>query len=248
MHQFISSVLSFFLSPVYWIILLIIAGFLFRRPALKKYCRILALFIFLLFSNRWVLNWYANKFQPAPLVLSAGSVYSCGIVPGGFASPDVDGNGVFNPSADRFIQALKLFKQGHITHILVTGGNGKKEMKAFNEAAWVKNELIIMGVPDSVIFIEDKSRNTAENAVNTKKILDTIHLQPPYLLISSALHLPRASLLFKKAGVPVIPFPCNYIAGRGISTIADIIPGIDALFTWELFLKETIGYWWYRQR
>lgn len=246
MHQLMSSGLSFFLSPVHRILLLLIAGFLFRPPLIKRCCRVLALLIFLLFGNAWLLNWYASKFQPAPLLLSPVTVYSCGIVPGGFASPDIDGNGVFNSSADRFIQVLKLFKQGHITHIMISGGNGKKEMEGFREGAWVKKELVIMGVPDSVIFVEDSSNNTVENAANTKKILDSIHLQSPYLLISSAHHLPRASLLFKKAGVQTVAFPCNYIAGRWISSIAGIIPGIGPLFIWELYLKETAGYYWYR--
>lgn len=246
MHAFLSSVLSFCLSPFYWILFLIIAGFLFRKTSIKKFCRWLAFILFLIFSNAWLLNVYARKFQPAPLQLSAANVYSCGIVPGGFASPDINGNGIFNSTADRFIQVLQLFKQGHISHILVTGGNGKKEMNAFREAAWVKQQLIIMGVPDSVVFTEDQANNTAQNASFAKRILDSLHLPPPYLLISSAHHLPRALLLFKKAGLPVVAYPCSYIAGRGIATMADLVPNIGTLFTWEIYLKETAGYLWYR--
>ena len=246
MHSFLSSLLSFCLSPFYWILFLLIAGYLFRKTTIKSFCRWLAIIIFLIFSNAWLLNLYARKFQPVPLHVSAASLYSCGIVPGGFASPDINGNGIFNSTADRFIQVLQLFKQGHITHILVSGGNGKKEMNSFREAAWVKQQLIIMGVPDTAIFTEDKANNTAENARNTKKILDSMHLPPPYLLISSAHHLPRAVLLFKKAGMPVVAYPCSYIAGNGIATMADLVPNIGILFTWEIFLKETAGYLWYK--
>ena len=246
MHQLASSVLSFLLSPLIWIAMLIIAGFLFRKKSVKKICWVLALIIFLVFGNGWLLNWYARQYQPTPVTLAHGTTYSCGIIPGGFASPDIEGNGNFNSTADRFIQALKLFKQGHITHILVSGGNGKKELKIFREAAWVKEQFVIMGVPDSVIFVEDQSNNTAENVIHTKRILDSGHLPPPYLLISSAHHLPRAAVLYKKSGLAVVEYPCSYIAGRGISTIADLMPGIGTLQTWDIYLKETAGYLWYR--
>ena len=246
MHQLVSSVLSFFLSPFHWIVLLLIAGYFFRLASVKKTCNLLALGIFLLFSNQWLLDWYARKLQPLPAVINRGVVYSCGIVPGGFASPDADGNGNFNSSADRFIQSLKLYKLGQITHILVSGGNGKEELKSFREAEWVKKELIVMGVPDSVIFVEDSSNNTIENAGNAKKLLDSNHLTPPFLLISSAHHLPRAMVIFKNAGVATVAFPCNYIAGRGINTISSIIPSLRVLLTWDIYLKEMAGYFWYK--
>src|SRR5450432_1973399 len=100
MHQVASSVLSFFLSPLNWIIILLIAGYFLRKSLFKKICRILALCIFLLFGNAWLLDWYAGKWQLPPVVISPGIVYSCGIVLGGFASPDANENGYFNPAAD----------------------------------------------------------------------------------------------------------------------------------------------------
>lgn len=247
MHQVASSLLSFLLSPLLWMLVLIVGGFVSRKKNLKKTFWILAAVVLLVFGNGWLLNWYARQFQPAPVTLRAGTTYSCGIIPGGFASPDIDGNGVFNSTADRFIQALRLFKQGHISHIIVSGGNGKKELKTFREAAWVKQEFITMGVPDSVIFVEDQSNNTAENVANTKRILQSRHLAPPYLLISSAHHLPRAAVLYERSGVPIVPYPCSYIAGRGISTIADLKPDIGVLQTWNTYLKETAGYLWYKR-
>jgi uncharacterized SAM-binding protein YcdF (DUF218 family) len=247
MHQLASALLSFFLSPMLWIGLFALAGWLVRKKAVKKLCWAIAVLLFLVFSNAWLLNRYARHFQPPPLLLSQNVVFSCGIIPGGFASPDIDGNGIFNGTADRFIQALTLFKKGHIRHIIVSGGNGKKEMSSFREAAWVKQQFVIMGVPDSVIFVEDQSNNTLQNAGNTKKLLEANHLAPPYLLVSSAHHLPRAQLLYQKIGVATVGFPCSYIAGRGITTINDLVPGIGTLQTWNVYLKETAGYLWYKK-
>jgi len=246
MHQLASSVLSFLLSPFNWIIIFLLGGYFLSKPLLKKICRILALCIFLLFGNSLLLDWYAKSWQPSPVVIHSGITYSCGIVPGGFASVDVDENGYFNATADRFIQALKLFKLGKITHILINGGNGKIDKKNFREGAWVKGELITMGIPDSVIYAEDKSNNTSDNAIYAKQILDSVQLKPPYLLITSAHHVPRASLLFKNAGVSTVPFPCSYIAGRGTFKFSSLLPQFSALSDWNPYLKETAGYLWYK--
>ncbi|HEX7456808.1 MAG TPA: YdcF family protein [Ginsengibacter sp.] len=246
MHQIASSVLSFFLSPFNWIIILVVAGYLFRKTSNKRICRIIALCIFLLFGNKWLLDWYAKKWQPAPVSISQNVVYSCGIVPGGFASPDADGKGYFNATSDRFIQAEKLYKLGVIKHILISGGNGKVNDKNFREGAWVKGELSVMGIPDSVIFVEDRSNDTFDNAVYAKQILDSLQLNPPYLLITSAHHIPRASLIFKNAGITTVPFPCNYIEGRSSFSFSSIVPQPSVLFGWDIYLKETAGYLWYR--
>ena len=246
MHPVISSIASYLLSPQYWILALLILGIFLRKSSVKKTCFFLAIVLLMLFGNAGLLNIYARSYQPAPLIIGPNTVYSCGIIAGGFASPDIDGNGIFNSSSDRFIQALRLYKTGNITHVLINGGNGKKEVKTFKEAKWVKNELVVMGVPDSVIIIEDASDNTKENALNAKIIFDSLLLPPPYLLISSAHHLPRATLLYKNAGVQTVPYPCNYIAGRGITSISAIIPSIGVLNTWGIYLKETAGYYWYR--
>jgi uncharacterized SAM-binding protein YcdF (DUF218 family) len=202
--------------------------------------------IFILFSNKWLLDWYAKKWQPAPPSTNRNITYSCGIVPGGFASPDADGDGYFNATADRFIQAEKLYKLGIIKRLLISGGNGKVNNKNFREGAWVKGELTIMGIPDSAIFVEDRSNDTFDNAVYAKQILDSLQLNSPYLLITSASHVPRASLIFKNAGITTIAYPCNYVDGRSSLSFSSIVPQPSVLLGWEIYLKETAGYLWYK--
>lgn len=246
MHYIAATVLSFFLSPFNWIIILVIAAYLFRNPSQKKFFKIMAWCIFFLFSNTWLLNWYAKQWQPAPASINKNVIYSCGIVPGGFASPGADGNGHFNATADRFIQAEKLYKLGIIQHILISGGNGKVDDKDFREGAWAKGELTIMGIPDSVIFVEDRSNDTFDNAFYAKQILDSLQLKPPYLLITSASHLRRASLIFKNARITTVAYPCNYADGKNSFSFSSVVPQPSALSGWNIYLKETAGYLWYK--
>ena len=242
MHQFASFLVSIFLSPLNWIIILIIAAYFFRKKKIKKTFIILAICVFIIFGNRWLLNLFAHAWQPEPVAVTTLPVYSCGIVAGGFASPHKNGEGYFNATADRFIQAVKLYKLGKVKYILISGGNGKDTDKSFREAAWVKSQLTIFGVPDSVIITEDHSNNTKDNAINSKRLLDSLHLPPPYLLISSAYHIPRAALTFKKSGLPVDVFPCNYMDGNTTFSFSDLIPGPSVLLGWDVYLKEIVGY------
>jgi len=207
-----------------------------------------ALVVFLVFGNQYLLNAYARTWQAPPVKVQGLPVYSCGIVLGGFASPDADAEGYFNQTSDRFIQIMKLYKTGKIKNIMISGGNGKPDEHNFREGTWVKGQLVQMGIPDSVVFTEDRSSNTAENALNTKQVLDSLQLKPPYLLVTSAWHMPRAQLIFKKAGLQVVPFPCNYTDGRGGTALGDFIPRPSVLMGWDTYLKETFGYWWYRMR
>ncbi|MEO9145238.1 MAG: YdcF family protein [Ginsengibacter sp.] len=243
MHQLASFLVSIFLSPLNWIILLIMAAYFFRKKKLKKTFIIFAIGLFIIFGDRWLLNLFANAWQPSPVAVTTLPVYSCGIVAGGFASPHKNGDGYFNATADRFIQAVKLYKRGKIKNILISGGNGKDTEKSFREAAWVKSQLIIFGIPDSVIITEDQSNNTKDNAMNSKRLLDSLHLPPPYLLISSAYHIPRAALTFKKSGVPVDVFPCNYMDGNTTFSISDLLPRPSVLLSWDRYLKEAVGYY-----
>lgn len=243
MHHFASSILSFLLSPFTWILILLIIPGLIKKN--KKIYRLAALFVFIIFSNQWIFDWSIQHWQAQPVPVPQLKKYSTGIVLGGFASPDADGNGFFNETSDRFIETEKMYRLGIIQHILISGGNGKTDNENFREGDWAKKQFQIMGIPDSVIFVEDRSDDTYDNAVYAKEMLDSLKLSPPYLLITSAVHIPRASLIFKNAGLLTDPFPCNYTEGRGIFKFSDIVPKASVLAGWEPLLKEVAGYTWY---
>lgn len=227
-------------SPFTWLIILLVAGYFIRRKALRRVCYIVALVIFLIFSSPALYNQYAEWYQPKPATLAENAHHSFGILAGGFGSVDADGNGYFNSSSDRFLQTVKLYKAGIINQILISGGNSKKKDNGFEEGKWAKQEMIPFGIPDSVIFVEDRSDNTKENAANSKKILDSLLAPPPYVLITSAFHLPRAKRLYEQSGMEIIPFPCNYTEGRGPFQFSELIPDITVMFNWSKFIRETL--------
>ncbi len=168
--------------------------------------------------------------------------YNCVIVLGGFSNSNRNGGGYFNPSADRFLQGIKLLLNKKAGHILITGGNGNLAPGGFREALWVQKQLKEFNIPDSTVLIESNSRNTVENAKYTKQLLDSAHLASPYLLVTSAYHMPRSLMIFKKMGLNVIPYPANYITRNNKVEASDFVPDAGVLYNWNTYIKEIIGY------
>ncbi len=197
--------------------------------------------VLIIFSNPFLLNQFAKRWDIKAVPLKKSGSYSCAIILGGFSSEDGHGHGFFNGNSDRFIQGLKLIVSGKVSHILISGGNGFVIHDHFAESNWVKTQLLELKVPDSCILVENRSRNTIENARFSKIILKEKRLQPPYILVTSAFHMRRSLGIFSRGGMDVIPYPCNFIAGHGGTSIMQLIPDVDPLYNWNYYIKEVIG-------
>lgn len=167
--------------------------------------------------------------------------FSTVIILGGMVSEDAQGNSYFNNTVDRYYKGLMLYRAGVAKKIVFTGGNASLNPGKFTEAAFVHSELLKAGVADSAIILESKARNTMENAAFTKPLLQQNHLKPPYLLVTSASHMPRAKLLFKKAGIDIVAYPCQYQESVELSFF-DFLPDTESMEQWNTYVKEVIGY------
>jgi uncharacterized SAM-binding protein YcdF (DUF218 family) len=72
-------------------------------------------------------------------------------------------------------------------------------------------------------------------------VLQQNHLQPPYVLVTSAFHMRRAMGIFKAEQLDITPYPCNYVAGGNSFVIGDLVPDGGTFGTWNLYVKEVIG-------
>ncbi len=238
----LSKIFAFLLIPFNWILLLFVIYLIVKNKTIKKRLLIGIVSIFIIFSNPFlfktiVLNWQIKQSQ-----LQQGKQYEAGILLGGMVSFDKDNKGHFGATADRFIQTEKLYHQGIIKRIVVTGGSGSLMQNEPVEADFIVQELIASGVKETDIIRENKSKNTFENAVFTKQILDSLKLQPPYVLISSASHLNRAIKVFTKANLAVVAYPSAFeVIETKMSFIDALIPDITQLIYWKYIIKEMIG-------
>lgn len=241
MFFILSKVLSIFMFPLTWILLLMLIALIIKNPIRKKRLFLAAAIIFLIFSNPLLFRLVANKWDAAPVNLG-NKKYSCAILLGGFVSGDSLMGGYFNTSADRFIQTLKLYDQSNINYILISGGTSKLTKDKFQYSTWAAKQFTDMRVPDSALLFENKSRNTLENATFSKQLLAQKGLKPPYVLVTSAFHMRRALWIYKHAGLDVVPFPSNYLIGREKFTFSSLVPSASALQAWEIYIKEMIGH------
>lgn len=240
MYFLFSKILLFLILPLYWIVILVLAGIFIKNKRIKKRCFIAAGIVFYLFSIPILLNAFENIWDIRTPVNH--KKYSCVIVLGGFAGSGGQEGGHFTDAADRFIQGVKLVETGQAKHILISGGSGMLRPGTFREATFVEGQLRKFNIPDSLILIESNSKNTFENAKFTKAILEKSHLQPPYLLVTSAFHMRRSLMLFSHAGLQVEPYSCNFLVFDPQLSIGGFCPDAGVLQRWELYIKEVVGY------
>lgn len=241
MYFILSKVLLCLIFPFTWIcVLLALALFAKNKPRRRKYL-IAAVVVLYVFSNP-ALSTKINRSWDINAFPDTNRKFSAAIVLGGFAGEDEQGNGRFSWAADRFIQGLRLYDT-HITkHVLISSGNGNLNPSKFREGAWAKLQMEQMNVPDSALLIDSSSRNTIENARFSNALLQKSNIKGPYLLITSAFHMRRALMIFKKQKVDVVPYSCNYMGSDKVAPEDWFIPSVDALTSWNLYLKEMVGY------
>jgi uncharacterized SAM-binding protein YcdF (DUF218 family) len=158
---------------------------------------------------------------------------------------DVRGGYELNRAGDRFLEGLRLATVYPAAKIVITGGLGDLDQEGEPEAVAGARFFTAMGVAPERIVMESRSRNTAENAENTKALIEP-GPNEIWLLVTSAFHMPRSAGLFRKAGFPVIPWPVDY-RGTGAEGFALTAhqPAENVTVT-TLAIREWIGlvaYW-----
>jgi uncharacterized SAM-binding protein YcdF (DUF218 family) len=192
MFFILSKVLFFLLVPFWWIVILLVWMWLTKKPKVKKRLRVMVIVLLIVFTNPWFYKSMVFLWQPSPTHLPADKKYEAGIVLGGMAGYDKYDSGYFGGNADRFIETANLYHQGIIKKIIVSGGTGLLSQDEPPESRFLRKQFIANGVNDSAIILETRSRNTYENAIYSKKIADSLHMQPPFVLITSAFHMKRS--------------------------------------------------------
>lgn len=148
---------------------------------------------------------------------------SCMIVLGGAFETEVTtarGGIDLNQAADRFVETLRLAMRHPQAKILVSGGDGSLSGALEGDAAASVRLFEAFGIPRDRLITETTSRNTDENAQNSRDVLASNGLGQ-CLLITSAFHMPRSVGLFRKAGIEVTPWPVDYRTAGNISFALD---------------------------
>jgi uncharacterized SAM-binding protein YcdF (DUF218 family) len=110
---------------------------------------------------------------------------------------------------DRYIGAAQLAKRYPTIPIIFTGGNNFLRLQGIGtEGNLARTLLTAVGIEQSRLVIESKSRNTNENFLFIRPLLPEITGR--YLLVTSAFHMPRAMGIAGEQGLNVIAYPVDY--------------------------------------
>ncbi|MDP9132114.1 MAG: YdcF family protein [Nitrospirota bacterium] len=193
----------------------------------------------------WLEGWYPPFQTTSPLKADAIVVLAGGVFAKGSLRPSDD---VSDASRQRTTCGADLWRQGLAPQLVLTGGDATVLQTGPIESHEMKRWAQRLGVPESAILVEEKSRTTYENALQTKAILGAGHI----LLVTAAYHLPRAVGLFEKQGFVVTPVACGYESKHTPSQIwtqsafFDFLPTVKALLVTTQVVDEVVGMMVYR--
>lgn len=250
MFFFLSKVLTFLLNPLVWFFALMVGAYFSKNEKRRKKVFIGGLILLYLCTNSFLIDELARAWEPeTPDYYISNEKYDVAIILGGIGRIDERQKRFdFTYSGDRLFQTLELYHRGRVGKILFTGGSGSLRFPEHKEALYVKKYLNTIKIPDSCLIIESESKNTYENAVFSKKKLDSLQFKGNVLLVTSAFHMPRSMAVFKKAGFTnVTPYLTNRISGpRRFDWDHCLIPNGDAISTLNMLIHEWIGFLVYK--
>lgn len=112
-------------------------------------------------------------------------------------------------AAERLTEFAALARRYPNAKLVYSGGSGNLFRQDIKEADTLGPFLGTLGLDPARVILEDRSRNTLENATETYKLVRP-RKGENWLLITSAAHMPRAVGVFRKAGWRVIPYPVDF--------------------------------------
>ncbi|MFC0264664.1 YdcF family protein [Fontibacter flavus] len=247
MFFYLSQFLSFLMMPLTIVMVLIIGGFFLSKKPLGKRLMLAGIILLLFFSNQFISNLAMKLWEPDFKIIKDLPNYEVGIVLTGVTnlSKTAYDRTFFNKGADRATHAVQLYKLGKIQKILITGGQGLDPVNPNTEAELLRDFMMIAGVEENDIIVENQAKNTYQNAVFSLKTLNDKGYSSEnekYLLITSAFHMKRAKGCFNKVGLDTDTFPVDYYAEDIKFNIPLLLyPDPNAIFLWHKLFKEWIG-------
>jgi len=174
--------------------------------------------------------WDASRGAPDGIVVLGGAIDP--------VLSRVRGQVALSGAAERVTAIAELARAYPKAKIVYTSGDASLFADEGAEADYLQPLLDSFGVPRGRVLLENKSRNTAENATFTKALVAPKPGER-WLLVTSAAHMPRAMGCFRRAGFDVEAYPVDWNTppswrfGMPLSPIYGMRALDDAAHEWE---------------
>lgn len=247
MFYVLSKLLDVFLSPLTWALVFCLASFVRRYERWTRWAPAAAAGLLYLFSTGFVSNALLRHLErSATRTMRAGVVYDAAILLGGPVSHGAMQTWnvpSYNDSVERLLVTFDLLRNGRARSVIVSGGRIDAD-DPIVEAQVLGKQLEDWGIERERIILEDRARNTRENATESKRIATERHFQT-LLMVTSARHVPRALDSFRRVGLELDTLPVDFRSTDKWS-FRNLLPRSDDLDTSVQALREILGGWIYK--
>ncbi len=164
-----------------------------------------------------------NKKAPYVVVLGGGVV-------------DKD---IFKSSAHQFkrvVYGTCIAVRENIPLVFTGAGVGRESEKVKHDIKYLENSFNFK----IKTYFENRSKNTKQNAYFTAKLFQKYGFKKRIYLVTSAFHMKRAMINFKKAGFEVIPRPTDFLSNYNYVWY-DFLPSMDSFYRSYWAFHEYIG-------
>jgi uncharacterized SAM-binding protein YcdF (DUF218 family) len=180
--------------------------------------------------------WDAARGAPIGIICLGGAVDTV-------VSP-VRGEVALNEAAERMTAIAELARRYPDARIVFTGGSGRFLYDGVTESELAARLFASFGIAKERITLEDKSRDTLENARFTRELVKPKPGER-WLLVTSAHHMPRSVALFRAEGFSVEAFPVDYRTRGAIDMLRPFSPLSDGLRRTDTAMREWVGLFMY---
>jgi uncharacterized SAM-binding protein YcdF (DUF218 family) len=248
-----SKTLDILGTPLFWALALLIGGavlVLRRRPRAGVAAVLGAAAVLYVFSFGGLANRLMRSLEASAVRTAGDGVYDAVIVLGGLVEPEASessGQTAYNDSIERLLAAYDLLRTGRARFALLSSGATNPAVKDAVEARVLMRQLVAWGIDPARLVVEDRSRNTRENAVESAAIVRARGWQR-LMVVTSAFHMRRAAGCFRAVGLTFDTWPVDYRTYAPERFASSWLPRADHLAESTYALREYIGRAVYRLR
>ena len=240
---YLHKILPLILSPLIFIIMIIILGSILKSKKLSITGIALLIFCSLPIISNQLIYYLEYKYEPKKIstLNNADGI----IVLSGMLNTIKTSEGYkyeFTNAVDRFFSGIELMKNNKAPLLILTRGTVPWSI-GIPEGEYLKNMAIEFGINEDKILLTKNVQNTEQEAKAIKELFPAEDIK--LILITSAFHMPRAVKVFEAYDLNIITFPVDFRRKDTKFTILDLIPSASSLAKTSHFIKELIGRFYY---
>ena len=239
LHKFLPLIAS----PLFFVLIVILIGTYLKSKKISFFGLLFLIFCSLpIISNKLI--FFLEKDYSRKEISNVSKADAIVVLSGMVSTIKTNGkiSYEFNNAVDRILSGIDLFKEDKASFLILTNGKMPWSL-GIPEGEYLKKFSIKFGIPEDRILLTDNVQNTDQEAKSVRKLLKTNKAN--IILVTSALHMPRAKKVFEATNIKVIPFAVDFRTSIKKITIIDFIPSANSLKDTSHFFREMIGRLYY---